>query len=489
MSQFQLDFSTYRARVLACWLGKAVGGTLGMPFEGVDGPLDLEFYQPVPTEMLPNDDLDLQVVWACVLDRLDPVRVDRHDLAQAWLDHIDFPWDEYGVALRNLKNGLHPPLSGSFDNWFINGMGAPIRSEIWACLAPGDPQLAAAYAYEDACVDHADEGVWGEIFLAALESAAFTHNDPQVLLDSALMPLPVTSHVRRAVNDTRLWWAQTGDWRAVRERIVEFYGHENFTDAPMNLAFTILGWLAGQGDFSRAICVAVNCGKDTDCTGATVGALMGILDPNCIPEKWLRPIGRDLVLSPGINGLNPPATLDEFTDMVIDLRQRLAARPPAPCEMEQNTEHLRINAETAFISGMPRDENAPELLDAKAVSFAGTMAQMALGEFENEVLLLRTHFQLAGRQRVRVLFNSPQECRVWLDGQFAFGRESGPMTPALHRPPLNQFGDYELEAGQHEIVVALRRPAKAHAEWVIGVGDAESKQWIADAFASNVSST
>jgi ADP-ribosylglycohydrolase len=152
---------TLRDRVMSCWLGKAVGGTLGMPFEGMDGPLDLNFYEPVPTEMLPNDDLDLQVVWACVLDKEDVPRVDRHVLSQAWLDHVQFPWDEYGVATRNLKNGLKAPLSNSHDNWFKHGMGASIRSEIWACLAPGNPALAAAYAYEDACVDHA---IYGETF-------------------------------------------------------------------------------------------------------------------------------------------------------------------------------------------------------------------------------------------------------------------------------------------------------------------------------------
>ena len=117
----------YRARVMGCWLGKAVGGTLGMPFEGQDGPLDISFYTPIPTEMLPNDDLDLQVLWACVLDREDPVRVDRGILARAWRENCGFPWDEYGVAKRNLAEGIAPPLSGSFDNWFTRGMGAASR--------------------------------------------------------------------------------------------------------------------------------------------------------------------------------------------------------------------------------------------------------------------------------------------------------------------------------------------------------------------------
>ena len=54
-----MEIFNYRKKVMGCWLGKAVGGTLGMPYEGMDGPFDLSFYNPVPTGMVPNDDLDL----------------------------------------------------------------------------------------------------------------------------------------------------------------------------------------------------------------------------------------------------------------------------------------------------------------------------------------------------------------------------------------------------------------------------------------------
>lgn len=47
--------SNYRKKVMGCWLGKAVGGTLGQP----DGPLNLDYYNPVPTDMIPNDDTSI----------------------------------------------------------------------------------------------------------------------------------------------------------------------------------------------------------------------------------------------------------------------------------------------------------------------------------------------------------------------------------------------------------------------------------------------
>jgi len=62
-------------------------------------------------------------------------------------------------------------------------MESPIRSEISACIAPGAPNIAAKYAYEDAVVDHAGgEGVYDEIFNVVVESAAFVISD-RVKLD------------------------------------------------------------------------------------------------------------------------------------------------------------------------------------------------------------------------------------------------------------------------------------------------------------------
>ncbi len=315
MPTASIPFSTYRDKVLGCWLGKAVGGTLGGPYEGRPGPHSLTFYDPVPDRMLPNDDLDLQVVWFGALRRRG-LPVDRLLLADAWLEHVHLWPDEYGVASRNLTQQIYPPASGAFDNGFTAGMGSAIRSEIWACLAPGDPQLAASLAREDACVDHHDEGIYSEVYLATLESAAFGESEREKLLDIAAAAIPEDCRVARAIADTRRWWQESGDWRDVRERIIEHHGRQNFTDVAQNLAFTVLGWLAGGEDFGEAICTAVNCGRDTDCTGATLGALLGIIDPASVGSEWLKPIGRELVLSPGIVGMHPPATLDEFTDQV-----------------------------------------------------------------------------------------------------------------------------------------------------------------------------
>ncbi len=498
-----------RDRVMGCWLGKAVGGTLGMPFEGSVAPLDLSFYEPVPTEMLPNDDLDLQVLWAAVIagqvDAGQAPRVDRRDFGEAFVRCVDFPWDEYGVAIRNLRLGLEPPHTGSFDNWFFNGMGAAIRSEIWACLAPNNPALAAAYAYEDACLDHSGPGIHAEQFFAALQSDAFGHSaadDPRPMIEAACGHIPADSPTCRAVADTVRWWDECRDWPEVRRRVVEAWGNENFTDTTQNVCFTILGWLASEGDFSRAICVAVNCGYDTDCTGATVGALMGILDPGGIGERWLAPIGRQLVVSPPVAppaGKPFPATLDAFTDEVLRVSDALAGRKPNVGDQPTpDLDELSVTAQLGFADwrtrkgwrdhcGMPPGDVAcPELpADARAIRFPGTVGRLAASDFGGPVALLQFAFRVDEDREVLVMFNTPQNVRVWLDGDYAFGRECGRMSPSFHRIPMHQHATRRLSAGEHTLTVALSRPSRGDATWVVGIGDPKSKQWLPHALHGN----
>jgi ADP-ribosylglycohydrolase len=490
----------YSERVLACWLGKAVGGTLGQAFEGQTGPHHVDFYDPVPTGMIPNDDLDLQVLWAVVLDRMDQVVVDRRVLGRAWWDHVQFPWGEYGVARRNMALGLEPPLTGSFDNWFTQGMGGAIRSEIWACLAPGDPVLAAAYAVEDACIDHDGEGIWAEVFLAAMQSAAFVETDTDALFDIALAQLPSASRLRHAVIDTRQWWRAHEDWRTVRSLILEHYGHEDFTNAVMNVPLSMLGFLnagGAGGDFTTAICTAVNCGMDSDCTGATVGALMGIIDPEGIPSKWLAPIGRDVVLNDGIVGIEHPLTIDALTQLVIDLRERLAGRAPQSHTHDaQSTDHLKIRVQVGFVNLFddranhrtnwmpPASSSAPAMpASAKTIELPGTFADLSHDQFDDEIMLLRYALSMPDSRAVRVLFSTHEDCRVWLDGSYAFGHEPGRMWPSPHAAPVNHFVDARWAAGPHELVAAVRRPPTSRrAQWVVCVADKQTMQWVPGVF-------
>jgi len=313
-------------RIYACWLGKNIGGTLGMPFEGKTDINNITFYTMIKEgEPAANDDLDLQILWLKAMEE-NNWHVDAYTLGEYWLKYVPVDWNEYGVGKANMRLGIMPPLSGEYNNakWKTSN-GAWIRSEIWACLAPGNPIQAAQFAWNDACVDHGcSEGTFAEIFTATLESAAFIEKDRDKLIQFALSMIPADCRVATAVN-TAVEAKKNGiTWQQAREAVITATEDLGWFQAPRNVAFTMIGWLYGDGDFGKSICIAINCGDDTDCTGATLGSIFGIVYGTAIiPERWREPIG-DGIKTVAVSGFEAPATLQALTDKTIAAQKKVA---------------------------------------------------------------------------------------------------------------------------------------------------------------------
>ncbi|HOE66507.1 MAG TPA: ADP-ribosylglycohydrolase family protein [Candidatus Hydrogenedentes bacterium] len=351
-----ISLKQYRDSVSGCWMGKSVGGTLGAPFEWRREAHDIEFYaQPLHGVSAPNDDLDIQLLWLVALEEKG-VAIDAHTLAEYWLLYVTPHWAEYGNAKINLRMGLLPPWSGIYENPYKHSCGAFIRSEIWACIAPGCPALAAGYACQDAILDHGDgEGTYAEVFCAALESAAFVVKDIHQLIPIGLSYIPEACGVAGAVRNAMASYAANRSLREARDSLLkDFRGstamgqlwctceedqkkgfHEGVLgwDAPSNIGIVVLALLYGEGDFGKTVCSAVNCGEDTDCTAATVGSIMGILHgASAIPARWTDPIGRKVVTAClnlgelGYFGNQIPQTVDELSERTERIARQTLAR-------------------------------------------------------------------------------------------------------------------------------------------------------------------
>jgi ADP-ribosylglycohydrolase len=332
----------FRDRVYACWLGKNIGGTLGMPFEGKTDVNNITFYTKIKQgEPAANDDLDLQILWLKAMEE-NNYRVDAYTLGEYWLKYVPVNWNEYGVGKVNMRLGIMPPLSGEYNNakWKTSN-GAWIRSEIWACLAPGNPMLAAQFAWNDACVDHGcTEGTFAEIFTATLESAAFIEKDRDKLIQFALSMIPEDCRVAIAVK-TAVEAKRSGiTWQQAREAVITATEDLGWFQAPRNVAFTMIGWLYGDGYFDKAICIAVNCGDDTDCTGATLGSIFGIIYGTAIiPERWMAPIG-DGIKTVAVSGFEVPATLQVLTDKTVAMQKKVADLYQSPLKITSGKTRL-----------------------------------------------------------------------------------------------------------------------------------------------------
>ncbi len=366
----KLSKEDYLNKVLGCFMGKNIGGTLGAPFEWKRQVNNVDFYtQNLSGEPYPNDDLDIQLLWLIALEERG-IKVDSKVLAEYWQLYVTPHWVEYGNAKINMKSGLMPPLSGILNNDFKDSNGSFIRSEIWACIAPGCPGIAAVFAYEDAIIDHGDgEGLYAEIFCAALESAAFVINDINKLINIGLSYIPDDCGVLKAVNCAVNLYKSGKTWLEARDEILRQYRgsikpvqydgliggiskedeKKGFKDgkigydAPCNIGILIIGLLYGQGDFGKTVTIVVNCGEDTDCTAATCGAIFGIMNGiKSIPDKWIEPIGRKIktgVLNLGELGLygsQLPSDIDELTDRVFKIAQQVILRYSMPVEITES---------------------------------------------------------------------------------------------------------------------------------------------------------
>ena len=322
--RLNLNYESYKDRVYACWIGKNIGGTMGAPYEGARQALDVKGYATEANVVLPNDDLDLQLVWLYAVEKLGCQQINAAVLGEFWLSYIVPHWNEYGIGKINLERGLFPPLSGDYMNDWQNSNGAWIRTEIWACLAPGCPDVAAKCAIEDAKVDHGSgEGTYAAAFVAAMQSAAFVLRDLRESITVGLSKIPADCRVADSVRCVLECYENGKSARETRDIILERNSDigDGWFEAPSNVAYVIIGLVFGEGDFKRSMLTTINCGDDTDCTAATVGATLGIIGGTAsIPEDWRTHIGDNIVtisINRGRYGRTLPSTCTELAERVI----------------------------------------------------------------------------------------------------------------------------------------------------------------------------
>ncbi len=321
----KLNKEQLRDKIYACWLGKNIGGTLGTPFEGRRQVNDIHGFNSEPGNPLPNDDLDLQLVWLKALEREGAKNINERVLGEYWMEYVSPFWNEYGICKANMTHGLAAPMSGQYNNSWKHSNGAWIRTEVWATLFPADIENAIKYSYYDACVDHGvGEGTYAAIFVAAIESAAFVISDIRELINIGLSKIPETTRFYKFITTVLDCYDSGKTWLETRNIITEMTLADEelgWFQAPANVAYTVIGLLYGEGDFKKSLIITINCGDDTDCTGATAGALLGIIGgTKVIPSDWQEYIGDKIVTVAISRGAlyGVPETCTQLTDAILE---------------------------------------------------------------------------------------------------------------------------------------------------------------------------
>lgn len=347
-----------RARIRSAWEGRISGCQLGKPVELLSmlrgrveltdylqraDALPLRDYVPLLEDTLvekvgaascrdrlrrsePDDDITYTVLALMMLEE-HGLALTTVDVARSWLRLLPggatYTAERAAYqtlldrAAQGFPNGADPgfDLAECADNPYSEWIGAQIRADLYGWVFPGRPALAADLARRDAVLSHRGDGVHGAAFVAALGAAIPAEATLAAAVDAASREVPAGSGAAGAIAFGR---SLVGADDAV-DRLHERYAELSPVHTLNNLALVVWSLLSGAGDFSSAVGEAVSAGWDTDCNGATVGALWGLMGEP-IPAHWTAPWqGRVAVTLAGVGEL----ALDDLVNRTVALAERL----------------------------------------------------------------------------------------------------------------------------------------------------------------------
>lgn len=345
-------------RIRSAWQGRVSGCQLGKPVELLSmregrgalsdyleqaGALPLRDYVPlVPDTTVArhfpqccrgqfdraeaDDDINYSVL-ALVMLEDHGVDLSTADVARAWLRHLPggivFTAERRALVtlLEKSSYGFTAGSPAGFDlaecadNEFNDWIGAQIRADVYGWVNPGRPERAAELARRDAELSHRAEGVYGAMAVAAIGAAIPAADDLFDAVEAGLGVLPDASDCAEAMR-LGMALARAGDGP---DEIHHRYRELSPVHTVNNLALVVWGLLNGADDFTTAIGDTVAAGWDTDCNGATVGALWGLTGRG-IPPQWTEPWnGRIEVSLAGMGELH----LDDLVERTVAVIERM----------------------------------------------------------------------------------------------------------------------------------------------------------------------
>jgi ADP-ribosylglycohydrolase len=211
------------------------------------------------------------------------------DVARAWLKYLPYACTAEEIALNNLKKGIPAKQAADLDNPCCQWIGADIRSDPWAYMAPAFPEKAAAMAYHDAYLSHRRNGIYGEMFFSAAQSAAFAVDNAVDALQIGLSEIPSDCLLARDIR----WALQEGknirNYRQARQAVEDKFKGMSGVHTNNNACLTIFGLMIGGNDVTKVLSETVAMGLDNDCTTATAGSIVGaIVGKDGIPGHWTK---------------------------------------------------------------------------------------------------------------------------------------------------------------------------------------------------------
>ena len=230
-----------------------------------------------------DDDLTYTQLALLILEEYGP-DFTTEDVGRAWVKYLPFACTAEEIALNNLRAGIPALEAAEKDNPFRQWIGAAIRSDGFGWAAAGDPERAASMAWRDARLSHRRNGIYGEMFLAAAQSAAFAVDDPLDAVRIALTEIPKDCLLHRDVEWALSHCGEVRDCYDARRLVDERFPGMHIVHTNNNLCLVVFGLALARGDLVRGLSQTVAMGLDSDCTAASAGSILGaVLGKKAIP--------------------------------------------------------------------------------------------------------------------------------------------------------------------------------------------------------------
>jgi len=355
----QVDSAMLRDKIHGAFLGRAYGCYLGKPVEGLRrmpgdtyilesflketgqwplrGYFSLDYADDILSRynlrkkwgtgppFMPEDDDTNYTIAAFALMEQKGREFSPKDVATFWMQNIPIlrTCTAERVAYRNFCINIEPPASAAHRNVCREWIGAQIRADFYGYAAPGNPELAAEYAWRDACISHVKNGIYGEMWVAAMLAAAHVTTDIETIIRAGLAQVPAKSRLSAAINDVLDLRAAGRAYEQAVQAIHERWDEKNshhWCHTISNAQVCAAALLWSEGDYATAISRAVLPGFDTDCNGATVGSVMGmILGAAALPDHLVGRVN-DRILS-GVQGYHD-CSIKEIAAKMAALAER-----------------------------------------------------------------------------------------------------------------------------------------------------------------------
>lgn len=270
-----------------------------------------------------DDDTNYTVLAMKLIDEYGP-DFTPNDVLEAWLYWMPMfaSCTAERMAYRNAAMGMYAPETALYKNPYREWIGAQIRGDFFGYLNPGNPQMASEQAWRDASISHVKNGIYGEMFAAAMIAKAAVCKDMEEIIRTGLMVVPTKSRLYKEVQKVLNWYEEKVPAEEAFARIHasydEYYQHD-WCHTNSNAMIVAASLLYGEKDFGKTICLAVQAAFDTDCNGATAGSVIGmLLGEKEIPAYWADGFHKKLRTS--IDGYHE-VTVEQLAEKTVSLIQ------------------------------------------------------------------------------------------------------------------------------------------------------------------------